>query len=275
MQELDKNGFMRPGFAPRPEISHVIFDFDGTLSWLRHGWPRLMVDVLRHYLPLKPGETPEQADNQLMSELLGLNGKPTIFQMIHFESRVHERNGTCPSPETLRQEYQDRLDRVIEERSQRILSGKAEFDEYVVFGARAVVEAFLRRGNTPVILSGTIEHRVKEEAELLGLAPYFGTRIFGGTADSSTFSKRNVMERLLKEEGISGKNLLSFGDGPVEIAEAKRLGGVAIAIASNEDHNGSGIMDPWKYQQLMDAGADAILPDFRDPAALLQKIVGD
>ena len=28
------------GFLPRPHASHAVFDFDGTLSWLRHGWPQ-------------------------------------------------------------------------------------------------------------------------------------------------------------------------------------------------------------------------------------------
>jgi phosphoglycolate phosphatase-like HAD superfamily hydrolase len=29
------------GFSLRPQISHVVFDFDGTLSWLRHGWAEI------------------------------------------------------------------------------------------------------------------------------------------------------------------------------------------------------------------------------------------
>ena len=42
---------VRPGFAPRPQISHVVIDFDGTLSWLRHGWPELMCEIFEVYLP--------------------------------------------------------------------------------------------------------------------------------------------------------------------------------------------------------------------------------
>ncbi len=29
------------GFLPRPQIRHVVFAFDGTLSRLRHGWPEI------------------------------------------------------------------------------------------------------------------------------------------------------------------------------------------------------------------------------------------
>ena len=32
-----------PGFTPRARISHVLFDFDGTLSLIRQGWPEVMV----------------------------------------------------------------------------------------------------------------------------------------------------------------------------------------------------------------------------------------
>ena len=37
-----------PGFAPRPQISHVLFDFDGTLSLIREGWPDVMVPMFAH-----------------------------------------------------------------------------------------------------------------------------------------------------------------------------------------------------------------------------------
>lgn len=264
----------RLALRPKADLSHVIFDFDGTLSWLRHGWPGLMVDVMRQYYPALPNEQESAIRDRLMAELLSLNGKPTIFQMIRFEERVHERGGKCPEPEQLREEYQDRLDRVIEDRSQKIRSGQSKPDEFVVFGARTLLEKLRDRGLKLIILSGTIQHRVREEAELLGLAPFFGEHIYGGTADHSQFSKRKVMDRLLRDERFPGDRLLSFGDGPVEILETKELGGVAVAVASNENHNGSGIMDPFKRRQLLQAGADGVIADFREPDALLAKVFG-
>ncbi len=41
----------QPSYRPRPRVSHVVFDFDGTLSWLRHGWPEMMVEVMRETTP--------------------------------------------------------------------------------------------------------------------------------------------------------------------------------------------------------------------------------
>src|SRR5271157_1158530 len=43
--------------APRPEISHVLFDFDGTISLIRQGWPDVMVPMFVEALPRLPGET--------------------------------------------------------------------------------------------------------------------------------------------------------------------------------------------------------------------------
>ena len=36
---------------PRPEISHVLFDFDGTLSLIRQGWPEVMVPMFVEAIP--------------------------------------------------------------------------------------------------------------------------------------------------------------------------------------------------------------------------------
>jgi hypothetical protein len=36
---------IKPSFSPHPQISHVVFDFDGTLSWLRHSWPEIMYEL--------------------------------------------------------------------------------------------------------------------------------------------------------------------------------------------------------------------------------------
>jgi phosphoglycolate phosphatase len=78
-----------------------------------------------------------------------------------------------------------------------------------------------------------------------------------------------VIERILRENHIPGEQLLSFGDGYVEIENTKAVGGVAVAVASDEAHNGSGRFDEWKLQRLMGVGADIAIPDFRDGSVLL------
>jgi beta-phosphoglucomutase-like phosphatase (HAD superfamily) len=193
--------------------------------------------------------------------------------MERFTEIVRERSGEQLVAEDLRREFQDQLDAEITARLVAIRSRVAPMDAYVVHAARPLLERLRAGGITPIVLSSTIEHRVREEAEALGLTQYFGRHIYGSPADPTGFSKLAVFQRLLKEEGIQGEHLLSFGDGPVEISATKELGGLAIAVCSDEDHNGSGVMDAFKRRQLLEAGADAAIPDFRDAIALVDYLL--
>jgi FMN phosphatase YigB (HAD superfamily) len=260
---------LRPSFAPRPRITHVVFDFDGTLSWVRHGWPELMFAVFRKYLPPVPGETAEHTQAILDSIVFGMNGRPSIMQMQRFAEVVIERGGPQFEALALREEFQGHLDKDIAERLEQIRSGEAAPDAFVVHAARPLLERLRSAGLTLVILSSTVEHRVREEAEALGLTEYFGRHIYGSPLDPRGFSKRDVFERLLREDGVAGENLLSFGDGPVEIVATKEIGGLAIAVCSDEHVNGSGVMDPFKRRQLFESGADAATPDYRDAITLV------
>jgi phosphoglycolate phosphatase-like HAD superfamily hydrolase len=261
-------------FSARPQISRVIFDFDGTLSWLRHGWPEIMVRLFWEHWPIQPDESEEAIRDLLLNDVLSLNGKPSIYQMIKGAERVQQRGGPALDPETLRQEYERRLDTAIQRRAKKILAGEEQPDAYVVHGARSFLERLRQRGCTLIILSGTAEARVKQEAGLLGLEHFFGTHIYGSTADHGRSSKQAVIDRLLREEAITGDQLLSFGDGPVEIQLTKQAGGLAVAVASDEDTNGSGNIHPQKRTQLSAAGADLLIPDYRDGAALLECLWG-
>ena len=123
------------------------------------------------------------------------------------------------------------------------------------------------------LASGTDEVFVKEEAALLDLTQYFGEHVYGAQDNYKTFSKKVVIERILRDNHISGEHLLAFGDGYVEIQNTKEVGGLAVAVASDEAHNGSGRMDEWKRQRLLGVGADVVIPDFRDSRALLHYIL--
>ena len=266
---------LSPTLLPRPQISHVVLDFDGTLSWIRHGWPAIMESLFRDHLPILPGESADAVTSVLKSVILGMNGRPTILQMMRFAEIVAERNGPKLDPEELRAAYQSRLDLEIERRASLIRSGDATQDDFVVFGARPFLEFLQSRNITPIVLSSTVQERVRVEAELLGLTGFFGARINGGTGDPTQFSKKSVLERILRDERIAGDQLLSIGDGPIELTSAEKLGGLAIGVCSDEDHNGSGVMDPYKYAQLKAAGADALVPDFRDMIALVRYLLGE
>lgn len=255
-------------------FSHVVFDFDGTLSWLRHGWPEMMFDVFASHLPAGVDASSSGVRDDLFGIIMGLNGMPTIMQMRRFSEYAAQHGRSGLNPEQLRQEFQRILDGRILERSQSIQCGAVPRDAYVVAGARELLDTLRGGGARLYILSSTVEHRVREEADLLGLTDFFEDRIFGSPLDPSGFSKRGVFERILEGEGIGGCSLLAFGDGPVEIAESKRLGGSAVAVCTDEAVNGSGICDPRKRAQLLLAGADVAVPDFNGVAGWARPLIG-
>ncbi len=264
-----------PGFAPRPGITHVLFDFDGTLSLIRQGWPEVMVPMFVELLPMRAGETEADLRRLAFDDIMRLNGKQTIYQMIQLAERIRERGGQPREPLWYKHEYLRRLDVRIGSRIEKLRSGSAAADEFMVWGARAFLESLLQRGLKLYLASGTDEVFVKQEAELLDVAGYFGPHIYGAQDNYQTFSKKMVIERMLRENQIAGAQLLAFGDGYVEIENTKQAGGLTVAVASDEANNGSGRMDEWKRQRLLGVGADVVIPDYRDAGALLKRIFGE
>jgi len=195
--------------------------------------------------------------------------------MIQLAERIRERGGQPRDPLWYKQEYLTRLDVRVGSRVAGLRAGSVASDDLLVWGSRAFLEEVSRRGLTLYLASGTDEIFVKQEAELLDLTRYFGPRIYGAQDDYKTFSKKIVIERILRENRIDGAQLLAFGDGYVEIENTKQAGGLAVAVASDEANNGSGRMDEWKRQRLLGVGADVAIPDFRDALLLLRIILGD
>lgn len=261
-------------FAPRPGISHVLFDFDGTLSLIREGWPDVMVPMFAEFLPRRSGETEAEMHQLMIDDIMRLNGKQTIYQMIQFADRVKERGGQPQEPLWYKNEYLRRLDQRIAHRIDGIRAGRLQRDSSLVFGTRSLLEQLKARGLALYLASGTDDRYVKEEAELLDLTRYFGPHVYGALDDFKKFSKKMVIDRILHENNVPGEQLLSFGDGYVEIENTKQVGGLAVAVASDEANNGSGRMDGWKRQRLLGVGADVVIPDYRDANALLDLILG-
>ncbi len=254
-------------------VTHVLFDFDGTLSLIRQGWPEIMTPMFSEMLPPLPGES-EAARRQLcLDDIMRLNGKQTIYQMIQLAERIRERGGEPKEPLWYKHEYLRRLDERIAERIQGLQSGRLKPDDWLVYGARNLLERLCERGLPMYLASGTDEPFVKREAALLGLTPYFENRIYGALDDYKQFSKKMIIDRLLRENEIPGAQLLSFGDGYVEILNTKEVGGLAVAVASDEAHNGSGQIDAWKRERLLGVGADVVIADFRDADPLLNTLI--
>src|SRR6478752_6680360 len=108
--------------TPRPDISHVLFDFDGTLSLIRQGWPEVMVPMFVEALPRLAGEPEEAARQLVLDDIMRLNGKQTIYQMIQLADRIRERGGEPREPLWYKHEYLRRLEAHIAARTAGLAS---------------------------------------------------------------------------------------------------------------------------------------------------------
>ena len=164
---------IRPSFAPRPEISHVVFDFDGTLSLIRQGWPEVMVPMFTEALPPIDGESQEDRRRLAFEDIMRLNGKQTIYQMMQLADRVRERGGSPAEPLWYKHEYLRRLDERIGDRVEGLATGRCAPDTYLVHGSIDLLDALTSRGLRLYLASGTDEPFVRREAEILGLTAMF------------------------------------------------------------------------------------------------------
>ena len=260
---------INPGF-PHGDFRVAIFDFDGTLSLLRRNWQGIMVPMMVDILvDTGTGEPREKLHSIVEEYVMRLTGKPTLHQTQALADEVTARGQQADAHEYLRT-YQETLLSQVERRIAAVAEGVDRPDEHMVTGARRLLDTLRERGLTLYLASGTLLPDVLREVELLGLAQYFGPRVYGPPEASSPFSKQQIVEQALHELGIAGSQLLGLGDGPVETEAVKMVGGLAIGVASNEV-TGEGISE-LKRMQLVRAGADIVIGDYQEQTKLLSMI---
>ena len=263
----DEIEVLRPD-VPRGRFRCVLFDFDGTLSLIREGWPQVMIPMMVEELRRTgTDETDEQLTAAVEEFVMRLNGRQTIYQMIQLADEVRRRGGTPLEPLTYKHRYHERLMARIQGRLADLESGRTTAQHWTVPGSHALLENLRRRGVRLYLASGTDLVYVRREAQLLGIAEYFGEHIYGALDDYKNFSKAMIVERILREEGLHGEELLGFGDGFVEIEEIRKAGGVAVAVASDEQRRAG--INAWKRHRLIQAGADIVIPEYRQADRLL------
>lgn len=252
----------------RGQIRFALLDFDGTISLIREGWQGVMIPMMVEVLLQTPDHESEGELTAVVTDFVTrLTGKQTIYQMIQLAEEVTKRGGTARAPLDYKHEYLRRLWTRIENRVTDLKAGQKSAGDFIVPGALDLLASLRKRGVTCYLASGTDQPYVRDEAGALGLPLYFGERIYGALDDYQNFSKRMVIERILRENQLAGPELVAFGDGFVEIEDAKAAGGIAVGVASNEATR-QGI-DSWKRERLIQAGADLIIPDFREQEALI------
>ena len=252
----------------------VLFDFDGTLSLVRSGWLEVMVGMATGMLlDLGTGETTPELRAVAREFIERLAGRQTIYQMIELAESVRRRGGTPLEPLDYKRIYLERLGKRIEGRVDVLRRGTAPPDAYLVPGARALLDALRGRGLRLYLASGTDEAAVRTEAGLLDIAGYFDGGIHGARDDPRSASKASLVRRIVDAGEAGGDELLVFGDGADEIESVKRVGGVAVGVASAEPECRA--VDPAKRSRLANAGADLIVPNYLDGGALLGALFGE
>lgn len=260
-------------------IKHVVFDHDGTISTQREGWEAIMEPVM---IKAVLGELYETADKALYNEVQNRvldfidtsTGIQTIVQMEGLVKMVEEF-GLVPQEAILdkfgyKELYNDRLMKMVNERMLKLNSEQLAVSDFTLKGAVGFLNALKMKGIKMYLASGTDEADVINEAKSLGYADLFDGGIHGSVGDISKYSKKMVIEKIIRDNNLKGNELVVIGDGPVEIKECIKAGGIAIGIASDEVRRYG--LNLQKRSRLIKAGAQVIISDFSQSSTLLDLI---
>jgi rfaE bifunctional protein kinase chain/domain len=266
---------------PRRGVRHVLFDFDGTISVLRQGWEPVMHDVfLRAILGPRYGSADESVFRRVSDRVAAYidrsTGVQTLVQMEALTGMVRDF-GLVPPEQVLdrfgyKRLYLAALMERVRGRIAKLERGELEAGDVTIKGAVAFLRALRARGLRLYLASGTDHEDVQREARALGVAELFDGGVYGATGDLDRDAKREVMERILCDNRLAGRELACFGDGPVEVRLGRKRGALAVGVASDEVRRFG--LNPEKRRRLIRAGADAIVADFSQPAALLAALFG-
>jgi len=247
--------------APRPPARAVMFDFDGTVGLVRAGWMPVMLDMMMETLgPL--GTDPSALRTEAEQYVARLTGKDTVHQMEAFADHVRSLGGAPLSAVRYKAMFVERMDLGMWERLTAVKEGRAPADSLLLPGTRRLLEALRDRGLRVYLASGTAHDEICRDAALLGIDHLFDD--IHGSAPGR-LSKRGLLESIV-ESGIAADEIVTFGDGRVEIEETKAVGGAAVGVASSEPRCME--IDVKKRGWLIAAGADYIIPNYLDPAVL-------
>jgi len=250
-------------------IRYAVFDHDGTISSFRQGWeeimePVMMKSILGNQYESVDAVTFQKVILRVKEFIQKTTGIQTIYQMEGLVNLVREF-GFVPENEILnkfqyKELYNEGLMQMVNKRMKRLGAGELTQEDFTIKGAVSFLYELKERGVKLYLASGTDVDDVKNEAAILGYADLFDGGIYGALKEYTQFSKKMIIEKIIQDNHLQGNELAVFGDGPDEIREGRRAGGISIGITSNEiqrfGHN------PAKRPRLVKAGAQLLIPDF-------------
>jgi sugar/nucleoside kinase (ribokinase family)/phosphoglycolate phosphatase-like HAD superfamily hydrolase len=256
----------------------AIFDHDGTVSVLRQGWEEVMNAVMVDAVSGKIGRTGAPRINgaelarvhSAVSSLIEkTTGIQTLAQMYQLRDLViafgYVRKEEVPAPEEYKRVYNRALLASMEKRLRDAGSGRLSTGDLTVKGSVDFLKKLAAAGTKLYLASGTDEEDLRREARLLGYADLFTGGIHGSLGDIKNDPKKIVVRNIIAEiraAGGRGKegSVAVFGDGPVEMREAKKAGFFAVGVLSDEKRRYG--RNPAKRERLILGGADILIPDF-------------
>src|SRR5205809_4208035 len=137
---------LRPDL-PRGRFRSVLFDFDGTLSLIREGWPQVMIPMMVDLLRATgTAESDAELTAAVEDFVMRLNGRQTIYQMIHLAEEVRRRGGQPLDPLAYKKRYHDLLMARIRGRLDALQDGAATAEELTIPGSHALLDSLRPRG---------------------------------------------------------------------------------------------------------------------------------
>jgi len=257
---------------------YAIFDHDGTISTLREGWEGIMNPMM---IKAILGKNYKEADDALYHKVEArvadyidkTTGIQTLVQMQGLIALVKEF-GCVPEEEILdifgyKKIYNDELLLMVKEREKKLMRGELSLEDFTVKNAVPFLTRLYQAGVKLYLASGTDEEDVKSEAKALGYEYLFEGRIYGAVGDINKEAKKIVLDRILDSIGSAESGqIITFGDGPVEIRETHKRNGITVGLASNEQRRYG--LNAHKRTRLIKAGADVIISDFSQMGQLLE-----
>ena len=262
----------------KPDIKYAIFDHDGTLSTLREGWENIMAPMMiKAILDDKYSEVAmdvyqkvEERVNDFIDKTTGIQ---TLVQMKGLLDIIREF-GFVPEEKMLdefgyKKIYNDELLAMVRLRERKFIKDELSLEDLTIKKALPFIKILLDAGIQLYLASGTDEEDLKAEAHILGYDEFFEGRIFGSVGDVTKDAKSIVLNRILDKIGSNASSrVITFGDGPVEIRETRKRGGLTVGLATNELRRYG--LNTKKRTRLIKAGADVIIPDFSQYSKLLE-----
>jgi rfaE bifunctional protein kinase chain/domain len=265
------------GLIEKSKIKYAVFDHDGTISVLREGWELVMEPMM---IKAILGAEYMNADKHLYNKVVNRvkdyidksTGIQTIQQMEGLIDIIHEFN-IVPAEKVLdkfgyKEIFNEALMETVRTRIKKLNKKELDINDFAVKGAVEFLHFLYERGIILYLASGTDNEDVIIEAKAMGYAHLFNGGIYGAIGDISKHSKKMVMEKIIRDNNLSGTELITFGDGPVEMRECRKVGGIAIGIASDEIRRHG--LNIEKRARLIKAGAHVIVPDFSQRNYLTQ-----